>query len=200
MFVSILFCIDFFSFTYLGSLTVIAAKAVSSMLSLTFRGYNQLIYPIFYIMLVIMIVTAVGQIKWVLLVMTWNEFFPLLSVCVCVLAWVVRVCMHEKRVCTWLFMTWNAFFSLLSMLWVVYLVELMFHNFRFIRNTNIRFTHIYIYIYVPYSIHIEFVYLVRKFTDMLFYENYVTCFCMCSVFINVSFRMNLNLIMMACLS
>ena len=47
----------------LGSLTVISAKAVSSMLSLSFSGSNQLVHPIFYIMLIIMIATAVGQVK-----------------------------------------------------------------------------------------------------------------------------------------
>ena len=51
------------SFSLPGSLTVIGAKAVSSMLSLTFRGYNQLVYPIFYLMLLVMVVTAIGQIK-----------------------------------------------------------------------------------------------------------------------------------------
>jgi len=48
----------------LGSFTVIAAKAVSSMLTLSFSGSNQLIHPIFYIMLIIMVITAVGQVKF----------------------------------------------------------------------------------------------------------------------------------------
>lgn len=48
----------------LGSFTVIAAKAVSSMLTLSFSGSNQLLHPIFYIMLVIMILTAIGQVKF----------------------------------------------------------------------------------------------------------------------------------------
>lgn len=48
----------------LGSLTVISAKAVSSMLTLSFRGLNQLTHPIFYVMLLVMIATAVGQVKF----------------------------------------------------------------------------------------------------------------------------------------
>jgi len=48
----------------LGSFTVISAKAVSSMLTITFRGYNQLFHPIFYVMLFVMVVTAVGQVKF----------------------------------------------------------------------------------------------------------------------------------------
>lgn len=48
----------------LGSFTVIAAKAVSSMLTLSFSGSNQLLHPIFYIMLFIMVATAVGQVKF----------------------------------------------------------------------------------------------------------------------------------------
>jgi len=47
----------------LGSLTVISAKAVSSMLNLSFSGSNQLLHPILYIMLLIMVATAVGQVK-----------------------------------------------------------------------------------------------------------------------------------------
>uniref|UniRef100_A0A7M5TTJ0 Uncharacterized protein n=1 Tax=Clytia hemisphaerica TaxID=252671 RepID=A0A7M5TTJ0_9CNID len=42
----------------LGSFTVISAKAVSSMLSSSFQGDNQFKYPIFYLMLLIMVVTA----------------------------------------------------------------------------------------------------------------------------------------------
>lgn len=48
----------------LGSLTVISAKAVSSMISISFSGRSQLVYPIFYIMVVVMILSAVGQIKF----------------------------------------------------------------------------------------------------------------------------------------
>jgi len=47
----------------LGSLTVISAKAVSSMLSLTFIGFNQLVHPVFYLMLIVMLATAIGQVK-----------------------------------------------------------------------------------------------------------------------------------------
>ena len=56
-----------YNLVFLGSLTVISAKAVSSMLTLTFRGNNQLGHPIFYLMLFVMVVTAVGQVKYVLL-------------------------------------------------------------------------------------------------------------------------------------
>ena len=48
----------------LGSFTVIAAKALSSMLRITFRGTKQLVYPMFYVMLAIMAVSIVGQIKY----------------------------------------------------------------------------------------------------------------------------------------
>lgn len=48
----------------LGSPTVISAKAVSSMISITFWGKNQLIYPIFYIMLVVLALSGVGQVKY----------------------------------------------------------------------------------------------------------------------------------------
>ena len=50
-------------FSYIGSFTVITAKAVSSMLSITFRGFSQLGQPIFYIMFVVMVATAVGQVR-----------------------------------------------------------------------------------------------------------------------------------------
>lgn len=48
----------------LGSLTVISAKAVSSMISLSFSGYNQLLHPVFYVMVVIMVVSIVGQVRY----------------------------------------------------------------------------------------------------------------------------------------
>lgn len=48
----------------LGSLTVISAKAVSSMISISFSGLSQLVHPIFYIMVAVMIVSAIGQIKF----------------------------------------------------------------------------------------------------------------------------------------
>ncbi|XP_065670846.1 NIPA-like protein 2 isoform X4 [Hydra vulgaris] len=48
----------------LGSFTVITAKAVSSMLTITFRGYSQLNQPIFYIMFAIMVATAVAQVRF----------------------------------------------------------------------------------------------------------------------------------------
>ena len=46
----------------LGSFTVISAKAISSMLCITFRGINQLAYPIFYLMFIVLIISATGQI------------------------------------------------------------------------------------------------------------------------------------------
>lgn len=48
----------------LGSLTVISAKAVSSMLTITAQGRMQLTHPVFYCMVFVMIVTAVGQIRF----------------------------------------------------------------------------------------------------------------------------------------
>ncbi|KAK2163192.1 hypothetical protein LSH36_84g08064 [Paralvinella palmiformis] len=49
----------------LASFTVISAKAVSGMLQLTATGHMQLHHPIFWIMLIIMIVTAVIQVKYI---------------------------------------------------------------------------------------------------------------------------------------
>lgn len=46
-----------------ASFTVIAAKAVSSLLQLSFAGNSQFSYPILYIMIVVMIVTAITQVK-----------------------------------------------------------------------------------------------------------------------------------------
>ncbi|CAH1772512.1 unnamed protein product [Owenia fusiformis] len=48
----------------LASLTVISAKAVSGMLQLTFSGVMQLQYVIFWVMIVILAVTAVAQLKY----------------------------------------------------------------------------------------------------------------------------------------
>lgn len=48
----------------LASVTVISAKAVSGMLALTFQGHSQLIYPIFYVMLFVMVITTVIQVKY----------------------------------------------------------------------------------------------------------------------------------------
>ncbi|KAG8441793.1 hypothetical protein GDO86_010827 [Hymenochirus boettgeri] len=48
----------------LASLTVISVKAVSGMIVLTFKGSMQLTYPIFYVMLVIMIASCVFQVKF----------------------------------------------------------------------------------------------------------------------------------------
>ncbi|XP_064604648.1 NIPA-like protein 2 isoform X2 [Liolophura sinensis] len=48
----------------LASFTVISAKAVSSMLQVTFAGWSQFRYPIFYAMLLVLAVTAVIQIKY----------------------------------------------------------------------------------------------------------------------------------------
>nr|XP_020462385.1 NIPA-like protein 2 [Monopterus albus] len=48
----------------LASLTVISVKAVSGMITETIKGQLQLIYPIFYIMLVIMVVSCAFQIKF----------------------------------------------------------------------------------------------------------------------------------------
>ncbi|KXJ16072.1 NIPA-like protein 2 [Exaiptasia diaphana] len=48
----------------LGSLTVISAKAVSSMLNITFGGDSQLGHPLLYVMLIVMVATAVAQVKF----------------------------------------------------------------------------------------------------------------------------------------
>ncbi|XP_029200159.1 NIPA-like protein 2 isoform X1 [Acropora millepora] len=48
----------------LGSLTVISAKAVSSMINITLSGYSQLGHPLFYVMLIVMIATAIAQVKF----------------------------------------------------------------------------------------------------------------------------------------
>ncbi|XP_076810318.1 NIPA-like protein 2 isoform X2 [Clavelina lepadiformis] len=48
----------------LGSFTVISAKAVSGMLALTIEGSSQLVYPVFYLMLAIMVVTTILQVKY----------------------------------------------------------------------------------------------------------------------------------------
>ena len=49
-----------------GSLTVISAKAVSSMINITLGGNSQLGHPLFYVMLIVMITTAIAQVKYVL--------------------------------------------------------------------------------------------------------------------------------------
>lgn len=48
----------------LGSLTVISAKAVSSMVNITLSGNSQLGHPLFYVMLIVMITTAIAQVKF----------------------------------------------------------------------------------------------------------------------------------------
>ncbi|XP_040021513.1 NIPA-like protein 2 isoform X1 [Gasterosteus aculeatus] len=48
----------------LASLTVISVKAVSGMITETIKGQLQFIYPIFYVMLVIMIASCAFQIKF----------------------------------------------------------------------------------------------------------------------------------------
>lgn len=48
----------------LASLTVISVKAVSGMIGETIKGQLQLVYPIFYVMLIIMIASCAFQIKF----------------------------------------------------------------------------------------------------------------------------------------
>ena len=55
--------IEIFFYFLSASFCVIAAKAVSGMLQLTFDGYSQMGYPSLYIMIIVMIVTAVLQVK-----------------------------------------------------------------------------------------------------------------------------------------
>ncbi|KAK7502117.1 hypothetical protein BaRGS_00006481 [Batillaria attramentaria] len=47
-----------------ASFTVISAKALSSMIQISFSGYSQFKHPIFYVMIVIMVATAVIQVKY----------------------------------------------------------------------------------------------------------------------------------------
>lgn len=64
-----------------ASLTVISVKAVSGMITESIKGHLQLIYPIFYIMLVVMIASCAFQIKSVHVfftpVLCWLSFFSL---------------------------------------------------------------------------------------------------------------------------
>ncbi|NXI70205.1 NPAL2 protein, partial [Anseranas semipalmata] len=48
----------------LASLTVIAVKAVASMITLSVKGKMQLTYPVFYIMLILMATSCVFQVKF----------------------------------------------------------------------------------------------------------------------------------------
>ncbi|XP_022102561.1 NIPA-like protein 2 isoform X3 [Acanthaster planci] len=49
----------------LASLTVISSKAVSGMITMTAAGESQLMYAVFYIMIVVILVTGVIQIRYV---------------------------------------------------------------------------------------------------------------------------------------
>lgn len=57
---------NFFSYHILGSITVICAKGVSSMINLTIAGMDQMNHGLPYIMFIFMIVTAVAQVRLVL--------------------------------------------------------------------------------------------------------------------------------------
>ena len=46
-------------------MTVICAKGVSSMINLTFAGMNQMNHGLPYIMFILMVVTAVAQVRCV---------------------------------------------------------------------------------------------------------------------------------------
>ncbi|CAN0121486.1 unnamed protein product [Lampetra planeri] len=48
----------------MGSITVISVKAVSGMVTLSARGSMQLDHPIFYVMFVVMVATAVAQVSF----------------------------------------------------------------------------------------------------------------------------------------
>lgn len=50
---------------FAASFSVISAKAVSSLIQLTFAGDNQLQYFTFYIMMIVMFSTAILQVKYV---------------------------------------------------------------------------------------------------------------------------------------
>lgn len=58
-----------------ASLTVISVKAVSGMITESIKGQLQLIYPIFYIMLVVMIASCAFQIKLVKFFFSLFAFF-----------------------------------------------------------------------------------------------------------------------------
>lgn len=68
-----------------ASLTVISVKAVSGMITESIKGQLQLIYPIFYVMLVVMVASCAFQIKLVKvfslslsrLLCAFFSFFPL---------------------------------------------------------------------------------------------------------------------------
>ncbi|XP_071807461.1 NIPA-like protein 2 [Asterias amurensis] len=49
----------------LASLTVIGSKAVSGMITLTASGQSQVGYPVFYIMIIVIVITGVAQIRYV---------------------------------------------------------------------------------------------------------------------------------------
>lgn len=66
-----------------ASLTVISVKAVSGMITESIKGQLQLIYPIFYIMLVIMIASCAFQIKSVNVFFGLAFFFKTSSVSPC---------------------------------------------------------------------------------------------------------------------
>ena len=59
-----------FFYIFIGSVTVICAKGVSSMINLTFAGMNQMDHALPYIMLILMVVTAVAQVRCVFF--KWN--------------------------------------------------------------------------------------------------------------------------------
>ncbi|CAB4024438.1 NIPA 2 [Paramuricea clavata] len=57
----------------LGSVTVICAKGVSSMINLTFAGMNQMDHALPYIMFILMVVTAVAQVRFLNIAMKHHD-------------------------------------------------------------------------------------------------------------------------------
>ena len=64
-----------------ASMTVISVKAVSGMITESIKGNLQLQYPIFYVMLVVMVISCAFQIKLVFLSPFINLSRPSLSLC-----------------------------------------------------------------------------------------------------------------------
>ena len=55
---------NLFGLTCAASFTVISAKALSGMVQISVAGYTQFKHPALYVMLVVMVVTAVIQVKY----------------------------------------------------------------------------------------------------------------------------------------
>ncbi|XP_040519447.1 NIPA-like protein 2 isoform X2 [Gallus gallus] len=93
----------------LASLTVIAVKAVASMIILSAKGKMQLTYPVFYIMLILMATSCVFQVKGHILSGIPKCSLPErvhVSVRVSVSAYNLHKCLYCNSIASW-----NPFFS-----------------------------------------------------------------------------------------